>query len=91
MTSDMNTTMGDHDQTLTVQYGERAWDDLDGEGVIGGRVERAVLLPFGTNNGNHSVELLIRTRDGQLVHANTTYALFKGCAEVFAHWYRTHE
>lgn len=88
MTNTNGTELGDAEQQLVVAHGEGKWNDLSRDDVaLVGRVERAVLLPHGTHAGRHTVELLIRTKDGQLVHANTTYALFQGMAQQFQAWY----
>ena len=88
MTSrDNEETLGANGSQLVVAYGEGKWSDLLDVPLIGGRLERAVLLPMGTHGARHSVELLVRTANGDLVHANTTYALFQGMAQQFQAWY----
>lgn len=73
---------------LACSYGDGKWADLAHQHIEGGRLERAAFLPFGTANGNPTVEILVRTEAGLFVHANTTYALWKASADVFSHWER---
>lgn len=76
----------DKGMRLAVAYGDGQWADLGGEQIEGGRFERAVFLPFGTRLGNPTVELLVRTRSGLLVHANTTWALWSQATDLFERW-----
>lgn len=82
-----NETLTGAGQNLMVGYGDSAWEDLAGQTIDGnGKIERAVLLPMGTSRGNASVELLIRMPDGSLIHANTTWALWKATYELMSRW-----
>lgn len=77
---------GDNGQELIAAYGGGTWPDID-HIDYSGRVERAVLLPNGTTNGNASVEILVRLEDGRTVHANTTLCLWLSATELFKHWH----
>lgn len=84
----MATEIGDPKDSGTriiVGRGDGAWADVENIHMTG-RIERVVMLPFGTTKGNPSVEMLIRTDDDTLIHANTTLALFEAMAKLFAEW-----
>jgi hypothetical protein len=68
---------------LSVGVGDGAWADIAEPVEFRGRIERVVLLRGGTRDGNPTVEVLIRTTDGRLVHANTTWRLWQGATRAF--------
>lgn len=68
---------------LIVGIGPGTWNDIEKDIDVAGRLIRVTLLPEGTALGHPSVELLIETADGGLVHANTTWALWQGATNVF--------
>jgi hypothetical protein len=78
--------------TLTLSYGEGTWGDLADTGLalVSGRMERVAFLPFGTQQGNPTVEVLVRTRGGLLVHANTTWALWDTATTAMHEWRKGH-
>ena len=88
---DTTAVIGTGGQQLILSYGDGGWADLAGKELVPGRMERAAFLRFGTQKGNPTVELLVRTDSGLLVHCNTTWALFRGASQLFEHWerYRT--
>lgn len=80
------TVLGDDFSQFAVAYGDGQWADLANEPMIGASIDRAVFLPFGTRQGNPTIELLVRTERGLYVHANTTWALWQAATTVFAGW-----
>ena len=60
------------------------WSDLGARTVTHGMVQRIGLLPNGTQNGRASVALVIRTDDGRIVVAETTWRLFNVAARALA-------
>lgn len=86
MSDDRATILGAGGQQMAVGYGDGQWDDLAGQTIESGRLERVVYLPFGTVMGNPTVEVLVRTEGGLLVHANTTWALWRSTTEVLTQW-----
>lgn len=74
-------------QNLMVGHGDYAWADLESSTIDGGgRIERIVLLPMGTQKGNASVEILVVMPDGSRIHANTTWALWKSAYTLMSRW-----
>lgn len=63
--------------------GERAWDDLETQTVLDGRLVGIARLRHGTAKGQPAVLLRVTLPDGQTVIAQTTMALFLTAAEVF--------
>lgn len=60
------------------------WTDVDPRQVTHGRLERVGLLRDGTKEGRASVALLIRTDDGRVVVAETTWRLLHNAAQLLA-------
>jgi hypothetical protein len=81
---DRPTTHEDEGTTILIGIGDGVWEDLSQPVDNMGSIERIALLPFGTRDGNPTVEVLIRLFDGRLVHANTTWRLWQETTRAFA-------
>lgn len=87
MPNDSHAFLGEGQQQLAVSMGDNCWSDLNSDDIAAtGRIERVALLPMGTRNGNASVEILVRTKDGDLIHANTTFALWENATAMMWRW-----
>lgn len=77
------TAQTDDGTQIIVGIGDGAWSDIGQRIEMRGRIVRAVLLPEGTAAGRPTVEILVELPDGRLVHANTTWRLWKGTTDLF--------
>lgn len=72
---------------ITLEYGDGVWSDLT-DHVYSGEVDRVAFLPFGTQQGNPTMELLVRDENGILVHATVPWTMWKSMTEVCSRWER---
>lgn len=74
--------------SINVSHGDEAWADLAADTIADtAHIERAAMLPFGTRNGSPTVNLLVRTKDGDaLVHVTVTLAAWQTMSHVFQQW-----
>jgi hypothetical protein len=63
-----------------------AWADLNERDIIHGAFARAAFMPNMTKAGKPTVEMLIITEDGDIVHTSLTWALFGSMAKLFTQW-----
>lgn len=64
-------------EVLPIAFGDNSSPELRGRNVKSGKILKLACLDDGTSGGNPSVGIFIELPDGQLIFAETTYALWK--------------
>lgn len=62
------------------------WADVKDGDAIQGAFARATFMPDMTVAGKPTIEMLILTEEGDLVHTSVTWAMFGSMAKIFTQW-----